>query len=76
MDISTNTTNATYQDIPTRIEQFPGALSVAQLASILGLSRTTVWSMASAGTIPCLRLGRNIRFDPARVAEWVRASQS
>ena len=58
--------------LPDRIEQFGHALTAAELAQLLAVSRITVFKMAKAGRIPCFRIGTCVRFDPRAVAQWLR----
>lgn len=71
--IKFNPNGALITDLPAQIEQHKGGISVKRLADILGLSRTTLWGMASEGLIPHYKFGRSIRFDPYTTAEWVRS---
>ena len=47
-------------------------LTAAQLADRLQLFKPTVYRLARAGTIPCVRVGRSIRFDADEVELWLR----
>jgi excisionase family DNA binding protein len=60
-------------DLAMRIEKMPGALTVPELADLLGFSRTTMYDMVARGVIPYIKIGTSIRFDPVAVARWVRA---
>jgi excisionase family DNA binding protein len=43
------------------------AVDVAGLATILGVSRQTIYRLAAAGEIPKIKIGRAIRFLPSEV---------
>jgi excisionase family DNA binding protein len=58
--------------LASRIEQTPHALTAKELGLLLGLGRSAVYQLAQAGRIPSLRLGTTIRFDPLRIAAWLR----
>jgi excisionase family DNA binding protein len=60
-------------DIPTQIEKRRTALSVAELATLLGLSAKTIYDLVSRGHIPYYRIAGSIRFDPALTAAWLRS---
>jgi excisionase family DNA binding protein len=62
-------------DLPSRIAAHPGALRAADLVTLLGMSRSKVYEWVQSGRIPYFRIGDAIRFDPLRVAEWLRASE-
>lgn len=48
-----------------------GGITAPMLAKLLGLSRITIYKKASAGDIPCLRIGGTVRFDPVMIARWL-----
>ncbi len=43
------------------------------VGEILGVSPFRVYELARLGLLPCVRLGRQIRFDPDRLREWIQA---
>jgi len=59
--------------LPDRIERMGRALTADELASILTVSRITIFKQAKAGRIPSFRIGTCVRFDPKVVAQWLRA---
>lgn len=67
-----NPPQAPVQDLASRLEQTPNLLSAKQLQLHLNLSRTALYDKVSRGSIPYLRIDNTIRFDPARVAAWLR----
>jgi len=60
------------QSLPDQIERIGHALTAAELATLLVVSRITVFKLAKAGRIPCFRIGSCVRFDPRAVAHWLR----
>lgn len=60
-------------DLPSRIERERGALTAPKLAGLLGMSRATIYELASRGRIPHFRIGSMVRFDPTVIAAWLRA---
>ena len=58
--------------LPDRIEQYGHALTAAELAEFLAVSRVTVFKLARRGRIPSFRIGTCVRFDPRAVANWLR----
>ena len=57
-------------ELPTQ----PTLLSVQQLASMLSVSKRTVWRMLSAGElIEPIRVRGNTRWRHAEVQEWIDA---
>ena len=62
----------------TVIEQLratQGYVGRTALAALLGAHRQTIWTWTQQGTIPHLRVGARLRFDPARVADWLESKQ-
>jgi len=59
--------------LPDRIERIGRALTARELASMLSVSRITIFKQAKAGRIPSFRVGTCVRFDPRTVAQWLRA---
>ena len=55
-----------------RIERMRRALTAAELAEMLTVSRITIFKQAKAGRIPSFRIGACVRFDPRAVAQWLR----
>jgi excisionase family DNA binding protein len=55
-----------------RIERIDRALTAGELASILTVSRITIFKQAKAGRIPSFRIGTCVRFDPKSVGTWLR----
>jgi excisionase family DNA binding protein len=58
--------------LPERIERIGRALTANELASMLTVSRITIFKQAKAGRIPSFRIGTCVRFDPKTVAQWLR----
>lgn len=50
--------------------------NVAQVAELLDLSVHRVYQLAKLGTIPSIRVGRTLRFDPDTITTWLRAGGS
>ena len=51
-----------------------GALwTVPEVAEFLQLHPKTVYEFVARGTLPCVRLGSRLRFDPRDIASWVSA---
>ena len=42
------------------------------LAAETGIPLSRVWQLARSGELPCIRLGRAMRFDREVVAQWLR----
>jgi excisionase family DNA binding protein len=55
-----------------RIERIERALTADELASMLTVSRITIFKQAKSGRIPSFRIGTCVRFDPRAVAQCLR----
>jgi len=53
-----------------------GALKVAEIAKLLGVTPQHIYKMAAAGTIPSFRISGSVRFDPDDIAAWLQAKQT
>jgi excisionase family DNA binding protein len=56
-------------------ERIGHAITAAELAELLAVSRVTVFKLAAAGRIPSFHVGTCVRFDPQDVANWLRKMQ-
>lgn len=50
-------------------------LTPEEVAEMLRIARKTVVVMAREGRIPCIRIGRFVRFDPAAIQHWIDAQR-
>jgi excisionase family DNA binding protein len=68
-----DTTNATEEpmSIPAILRSRRAAWTAEELAELLSLKKTTIYDMARSGRLPSLRIGSNVRFDPATTAAWL-----
>jgi excisionase family DNA binding protein len=48
-------------------------LLAAEAAAMLRVTENRVYELAKRGMLPCVRLGRQIRFDEEAVLAWLRA---
>lgn len=46
-------------------------LRASEVAVALNVRRVVVYDMARTGRLPCVRLGRQVRFHPVRLMQWV-----
>lgn len=54
-----------------RTTGLPRLLTAHELASDLGLTLPRTYAMARKGLIPAVWLGRQLRFDPNAIREWL-----
>lgn len=46
-------------------------LSPKEAAAALGISPRLLWSKTKIGEIPCLRIGKAVRYSPASLQAWI-----
>lgn len=47
-------------------------IRASEAARALAISPRLLWTMTNCGEIPCVRIGRAVRYDPRDLEEWVR----
>ena len=50
-------------------------LSSPQAAKLLGISPRKLWELANCGEIPCVRIGRCLRFRTKSLEEWIEKQE-
>ena len=55
------------------VHALPALLTIGELSDLLKLSEKTIRRMIAAGRLPCVRLGRQLRFLPGDVFRWLEA---
>lgn len=58
----------------TDFEQIPIAISVTQLAHILGIGKNTAYDLVRSGRIKSTRIGHQIRISKAALLEFLDCS--
>jgi excisionase family DNA binding protein len=59
-------------EVVSRMNDTKRLLSAYEVAELLNDTRPHVLEMAREGLLPCVRLGRKVRFDPEVVQEFIR----
>jgi len=54
------------------LEERSHALTVVELAKVLGISQRQIYKLAASNRIPSFKIGGSVRFDPSIVATWLR----
>jgi len=49
-------------------------LTPAEAAGLLAVKPSWIYEAVRSGTLPCLRIGRHIRFTRSMLEEWLRES--
>lgn len=50
-------------------------LTLAEVSRLLRLNERTIRRMIAARRLPCVRIGRQIRFAPAALSRWLQARE-
>lgn len=58
-----------------RLKNRTGALRVAEVAELFGVTPQHIYRMAAGGRIPSFRVSGSVRFDPEDVAAWLAEKQ-
>jgi excisionase family DNA binding protein len=51
-------------------------LKPAEAAKLLQIGDRTLWRLTDEGEIPCIRIGRSVRYDPADLRVWIAAKKN
>jgi len=54
------------------LEQRKSLMNVKEVAKVTGLSIPTVYRRVHAKTLPAVKFGYVIKFDPHQIAQWIR----
>lgn len=49
----------------------PLLIDAKRAAGALSLSARKLWEITNSGLIPCVRIGRAVRYDPADLRAWI-----
>ena len=47
-----------------------------EAAQALSISERTLWSLTHDGKIPCVRIGRAVRYDLADIRSWIESQKT
>jgi excisionase family DNA binding protein len=50
-------------------------LTPSEAAAALRISPRLLWSKANGGEIPCVRIGKAVRYSPAALQEWIERAR-
>ena len=51
-------------------------LKARDAAQSLAVSERTLWDLTNRGDLPCVRIGRAVRYDPADLVNWIERQKS
>jgi excisionase family DNA binding protein len=58
------------------LESRQKALTVREVAELLGVSKRHIYEMIADGSLPAFQVGRSVRIDPQDFADWLRRKKS
>ncbi len=50
----------------------PLLLRPAEAARLLTISKRLLWTLTNRGEVPCVRIGRAVRYDPRDLEDWLQ----
>ena len=57
------------------LADMPRLLRVAEASRVLAISPRKLWSLTNCGDIPCVRIGRSVRYDPLDLSNWIESKK-
>ena len=69
-------TDSMNRSVLGRVSRDHALRGVAWVAAFLNVSKSWVYQATSSGTLPCVRIGAVLRFDPEVIKAWVRGEKS
>jgi excisionase family DNA binding protein len=54
----------------------PLLLTIRQAAQLLAIGERTMWELTRRGAIPCVRIGRSVRYSPLDLRAWIEAQKN
>jgi excisionase family DNA binding protein len=77
MRVKTETESDLLNSLNDRVDLFrdgkAGLLTTAEVCILLNVSKMAISSWTRAGTLPHLRIGPALRFEPSRLLAWAKA---
>lgn len=61
---------------PAYVPGEPLLLTERDAAKALAVSPRKLWDLRMSGEIPCVRVGRSVRYDPADLQAWITCSKA
>ena len=63
-------------DVIAELSSRRKALTVMDVANMLGVSKQTVYDHVKRGNLPALQMGTTVRLNPRDVADWLQQRQT
>jgi excisionase family DNA binding protein len=63
--------------IPSEQAKLPKLLwNCREAAAALSISLRTLWTLTNEGRVPCVRIGRSVRYDPEDIRRWIQSQKT
>lgn len=46
-------------------------MNVVDAAKAMGISERTIWTLTQRHSLPCVRIGRRVLYDPLDLQKWI-----
>lgn len=63
-------------DTPLVSEVGPLLVNAKTAAMLLCVSERTLWTLTNCGDVPCVRIGRTVRYDRRDLLKWIETKKS
>lgn len=50
-------------------------LTIEQLSELISVKKKTIYDWTHRGAIPCVKVGRLLRFDPGEIERWLKGNR-
>lgn len=67
--------STTADDRAPAVADLPRLLTIQDVAGLFQLNERTIRRMVAGRRMPCVRLGRQLRFDPLALSRWLQARE-
>ena len=54
----------------------PALLTPEEAGRTLAIGRRKLWELTNCGELPCVRIGRAVRYDPEDLRAWIERRKS
>ena len=68
---SSSSPSSTEKEFRVDVSFPPLLLKVRDAARTLTLSERKLWALTNSGDVPCVRIGRAVRYSPADLVNWI-----
>jgi excisionase family DNA binding protein len=72
---TTQTNDALGRDTRPNAQRLEQLLTITEAAALLRLHERTIRRMVASRRMPCVRLGRQLRFSPIALSRWLQARE-